>query len=47
MQPKGASKNMVDHEIFSKEGPNLNNPDETNIPKVTPNMYRLKKSKIK
>ena len=47
MQPKGASKNIVDHAIFSKEGPNLSNPDETNIPRVIPNMYKLKKRKNK
>ena len=43
MHPKGASKNMVDHAMFSKEGPNLNNPAETNKPKVIPKMYKLKK----
>ena len=34
---------MVDHAIFSKDGPNLNNPAETNKPSVIPNKYRLKK----
>ena len=34
---------MVDHAIFSKDGPNLNNPAETNRPSVIPNKYRLKK----
>ena len=43
MHPKGASKNMVDQAIFSKEGPNLNNPAETNNPKVIPKIYKLKK----
>ena len=43
MHPKGASKNIVDHAIFSKEGPNLNNPAETNKPKVIPKIYKLKK----
>ena len=43
MQPKGANKNMVDHEIFSNEGPNLINPAETNTPNVIPNIYKLKK----
>ena len=38
---------MVDQAIFSNEGPNLNNPAETNIPRVIPNMYRLKKRKNK
>ena len=45
MHPKGASKNIVDHAIFSKDGPNLNNPAETNIPSVIPKIYRLKKRK--
>ena len=45
MQPKGAKRNMVDQAIFSNEGPNLNNPAETNIPKVIPNTYKLKKRK--
>ena len=43
MHPKGASKNIVDQAIFSKEGPNLNNPAETNKPKVIPKIYKLKK----
>ena len=43
MHPKGASKNMVDQAIFSKDGPNLNNPAETNKPKVIPKIYKLKK----
>ena len=43
MHPKGANKNIVDHAIFSNEGPNLNNPAETNRPRVIPNKYRLKK----
>ena len=47
MHPKGANKNIVDHAIFSNEGPNLNNPDETNIPNVIPNIYKLKKRKNK
>jgi hypothetical protein len=38
---------MVDHAIFSKEGPNLNNPAETNIPRVIPKIYKLKKRKAK
>jgi hypothetical protein len=29
--------------MFSKDGPNLNNPAETNRPKVTPKIYKLKK----
>ena len=45
MQPNGASKNKVDHAIFSKAGPNLNNPADTNNPNVTPKMYKLKKRK--
>ena len=47
MQPNGASKNIVDQAIFSNEGPNLNKPEETNIPKVIPNKYKLKKRKNK
>ena len=43
MHPKGASKNIVDHAIFSKDGPNLNNPAETNNPNVIPKIYKLKK----
>ena len=47
MQPNGASKNMVDHAMFSKEGPNLSNPAETNKPRVIPKIYKLKKRKNK
>ena len=47
MQPKGANKNIVDQAIFSKEGPNLNNPEETKIPKVIPKIYKLRKRKNK
>ena len=47
MQPKGANRNIVDQAIFSNEGPNLNNPAETNIPKVIPNIYKLKKRENK
>ena len=47
MQPNGANRNMVDQAIFSNEGPNLNNPAETNIPNVIPNIYKLKKRKNK
>ena len=43
MHPKGASRNIVDHAIFSKDGPNLNNPAETNKPSVIPKKYKLKK----
>ena len=42
MHPNGASKNIVDQAIFSKEGPNLNRPAETNKPKVIPKTYKLK-----
>tara|TARA_B100000674_G_C37280736_1_gene663151 strand:+ start:221 stop:556 length:336 start_codon:yes stop_codon:yes gene_type:complete len=38
---------MVDQAIFSKDGPNLSSPAETNIPKVIPKMYKLKKRKNK
>ena len=47
MHPKGASKNIVDHAIFSKDGPNLNNPAETNKPRVIPKIYKLKKRKAR
>mgnify|MGYP001194793594 CR=1 FL=1 len=47
MQPNGANRNIVDQAIFSNEGPNLNSPAETNIPKVIPNIYKLKKRKNK
>ena len=39
MQPKGANRNIVDHAIFSNDGPNLNNPAETNKPSVIPNKF--------
>ena len=47
MHPNGASKNMVDHAIFSNDGPNLNNPAETNKPRVIPKIYKLKKRNAK
>ena len=46
MQPNGANKNIVDHAMFSNEGPNLSNPAETNKPRVIPKMYKLKNNKI-
>ena len=45
MHPNGASKNIVDHAIFSKDGPNLRSPEDTRIPKVIPNIYKLRKRK--
>ena len=45
MQPNGANKNIVDQAIFSNEGPNLNNPDETIKPNVIPKKYKLKNIK--
>ena len=42
MHPSGASKKSEDQAIFSKDGPNLINPEQTNKPSVIPNMYRLK-----
>ena len=39
MHPKGAKKNKLAHAMFSNEGPNLNNPDVTKRPKVTPKRY--------
>ena len=49
MQPKGANKNIVDQAIFSNDGPNLNSPEDTNIPNVIPKIYKLrnKKNKLK
>ena len=47
MHPNGASKNIVDHAIFSKDGANLNNPAETNKPRVIPKIYKLKKRNAK
>tara|TARA_B100001250_G_scaffold316608_1_gene279037 strand:+ start:16 stop:420 length:405 start_codon:yes stop_codon:yes gene_type:complete len=47
MQPKGASRNIVDQAMFSNEGPNLKRPAETSIPSVIPNIYKLKKRKNK
>ena len=38
---------MVDHAIFSKDGPNLSSPADTNIPKVIPKIYKLKNRKNK
>ena len=38
---------MVDHAIFSNDGPNLSNPADTKIPKVIPKIYKLKKRKNK
>ena len=45
MHPNGANKNIVDHAIFSKEGPYLSSPADTSIPNVIPNKYRLKNKK--
>ena len=45
MQPNGASKNIVDQAIFSKDGPNLNKPAETKSPSVMPKIYKLKNNK--
>ena len=47
MHPKGANRNIVDHAMFSKEGPYLNRPADTRIPNVIPNKYRLKNRKNK
>ena len=38
---------MVDHAMFSNEGPNLNSPAETNKPKVIPKVYKLRKRNAK
>ena len=42
MHPKGANKKREDHAIFSNDGPNLNNPELTNNPRVIPKIYKLK-----
>jgi len=47
MQPNGAKKNKLAQAIFSKDGPNLIKPDVTSNPKVTPNIYKDIKRKIK
>ena len=41
MHPKGAKKNRLAQAIFSKDGPNLTNPEVTKSPKVTPNIYNV------
>jgi len=41
MQPRGANKNRVDQATFSKAGPYLSKPEQTNKPKVIPNKYKL------
>ena len=46
MQPRGAKKNKLAQAIFSKEGPNLINPDVTRRPKVTPKIYKDTSRKI-
>ena len=40
MHPSGAKKNKLAQAIFSNEGPNLNNPEVTRRPKLTPNKYK-------
>ena len=47
MHPRGASKNNDDQAIFSNDGPNLNNPELTNNPKVIPKIYKLRNKKNK
>ena len=46
MHPKGAKKNKLAHAMFSNEGPNLNNPEVTKSPKVTPKIYKIINKKI-
>ena len=36
---------MVDHAIFSNDGPNLMSPALTNKPRVIPKIYKLKNSR--
>ena len=45
MHPKGANKNIVDQAIFSKDGPNLSKPADTNRPSVIPKIYKLRNKK--
>ena len=45
MHPNGANKNNEDQAIFSNDGPNLNNPADTNSPSVIQQTYKLKKRK--
>ena len=47
MHPRGANKKRDDHAIFSNDGPNLSRPEDTKIPKVIPNIYKLKNKKNK
>ena len=47
MHPKGAKRNKLAHAIFSKAGPNLIKPEETKIPRQTPNMCKFKSKRIK
>ena len=47
MHPNGASKNIVDQEIFSIDGQNRNKPDDKNKTSVIPKIYKLKKRKAK
>ena len=47
MHPKGANRNIVDHAMFSKEGPYLINPELTSNPSVIPKKYKLKNKSIK
>ena len=46
MHPNGAKKNKLAQAIFSNEGPNLNKPEVTKRPKVTPNIYKVINKKI-
>ena len=46
MHPNGARRKSDDQAIFSKAGPYFRSPEVTRRPKVIPNKYKLKKSKI-
>tara|TARA_B110001452_G_scaffold246228_1_gene231390 strand:+ start:395 stop:727 length:333 start_codon:yes stop_codon:yes gene_type:complete len=47
MHPSGARKKRLAHAIFSKDGPNLNRPDVTKSPNVTPNIYKAVSKNIR
>ena len=47
MHPRGASKNSDDQAMFSKAGPYLSKPEDTNKPKVIPNKYNLRNKNAK
>ena len=46
MHPNGARKNRLAQAIFSKDGPNLINPEVTSKPRVIPKRYKLSNKEI-